>query len=315
MVKLSEKTIKNGFKQYLKDLKRRKNIKNYYLKRIKGGKSYNAVLVDSLLIKILMSLLFFIFLIFKTKHFIISIIGALSFFSLALYASYYIKSNRYDKKVRDVNKDIVKKKIIKEINYFTSDEFIQYVKEILENYYDASFEKCGKDIDLIGKKEDEIWAVKCFKIPLEERISKKDIKDFKDKVDEIGIERGIVVTNSYFIEELEDEYEGVMEFVDFDKLIFMIKEIGEYPSKEEIEDIIINRYNENKRKVSEKKGKIFSKTKVIKYLFLSFSLYILSKMTIYRSYYIVMAFISLSLAIVSIFYEYFYKIVMKDIEE
>lgn len=312
---MSKKTINDRFKQCLKDLKRRKNIKNYYLKKIKGGKSYNAVLVDSLLIKILMSLLFFIFLIFKTKHFIISIISAISFFSLALYTSYYIKSNRYDKKVSEVNENIVKKKIIKEINYFASDEFIQYVKEILEKYYDASFEKYGKDIDLIGKKQDEIWAVKCFKIPLEERISKKDIKDFKDKSNEIGIERGIIVTNSYFIEGLEDKYEGIMEFIDFDKLIFMIKEIGEYPSKEEIEEIIINRYNENKRKISEKRGKLFSKTKVIKYLFLSFSLYVLSTITIYRFYYIVMAFISLSFAIVSIFYEYFYKTIMKDIEE
>lgn len=312
---MSKKTINDRFKQCLKDLKRRKNIKNYYLKKIKGGKSYNAVLVDSLLIKILMSLLFFIFLIFKTKHFIISIISTISFFSLALYTSYYIKSNRYDKKVSEVNENIVKKKIIKEINYFASDEFIQYVKEILEKYYDASFEKYGKDIDLIGKKQDEIWAVKCFKIPLEERISKKDIKDFKDKSNEIGIERGIIVTNSYFIEGLEDKYEGIMEFIDFDKLIFMIKEIGEYPSKEEIEEIIINRYNENKRKISEKRGNLFSKTKVIKYLFLSFSLYVLSTITIYRFYYIVMAFISLSFAIVSIFYEYFYKTIMKDIEE
>lgn len=312
---MSEKTINNGFKQYLKDLKRRKNIKNYYLKKIKSGKSYNAVLIDNLIIKILMSLLFFLFMIFKTEHLTVSIISSILFFSLALYASYYIKSNRYDKKVSEVNEDIVKKEIIKEINYFTNYEFIQYIKEILEKYYDVPFERYRKDIDLIGKKQDEIWAVKCFKIPLEERISKKDIKDFKDRANEIGIERGIIVTNSYFIEELEDEYEGVMEFVDFDKLIFMIKKIGEYPSKEEIEEIIINKYNENKRKILEKRGKVFSRKKVIKYLFLSFSLYILSKMTIYKSYYIVMSFISLSFAIVSIFYEYFYEIIKRDIEE
>lgn len=312
---LNEESLTDSLKRRLKDLKRRKNIKNYYLKKIKGGKSYNAVLLDSLIIKFIMTLLFFIVLISKTGHFILSLIISLLFLFSVLYASYYIKAKKFNKKVIEINKDIVNRKIMKEINYFTNDEFIQYVREIFEKYYNISFDEYKENIDLVGKKYDEVWAIKCFKTSQEDRISKKDIRDFKDEVDEIGIERGIVVTNSYFVSGMKTEYEGIIELVDFDSLVYMVKEIGEYPSKEDVEEIIISRYEENKKDISKRKGHVFSKTKVFKYLFLSFCLFILSTMTIYSFYYMIMAFISLSLAIVSVFYEYFQKLIFKETEE
>lgn len=312
---MNEESLKVIFKKYLKDLKRRKNIKNYYIKEMKGGKTYGAVLLDSIFLKALMIIWLFIYIVLKTRKFLLSLVITLGLFSIALYVNYYFKTNRYNKKVIEINKDIVKKKIIREISYFTNYEFIQYIKELLEKHYNISFTNYEKDIDLIGKKEGEVWAVKCFKTSQEERIVKKDMEDFKNKVSETGIEREIIVTNSYFADVLKEEYEEETELIDFDSLISIIKEIGDYPSNKEIEEIIISRYEENKRRISKEKEPVFSKTKIFRYLFLSFCLLILSNMTVYKSYYIVMAFISLALGMISIFYEFFYKFISEETEE
>ncbi|WP_416197806.1 MAG: Restriction endonuclease [Sporanaerobacter sp.] len=295
---------------YIKKINRDKKIKNYYLKKMKDGKGYNAVVIDSVLIKLILSIVFLIYLFIQTNNIVFSIIISISALIFVLYISYYFKMRKFKKKILDINNDLSKKKIMKEINTFTNYEFILYVKKVLENYYNTSFVEYENDIDLIGQIHDKIYAVKCIRIAQDERVTTRDIKSFKYHMSMMGAEEGICVTSSYFVEGIKEEYKDI-EFIDFEKLLFILKKVNMYPSKDDIEEIIINKYKENKNKVMSAKNHVFSSEKVFRYLFLGMTLYVLSKSTSFGLYYKIMAIFSLIFGLVSIFYGVIYEMIIK----
>lgn len=295
---------------YIKKLNRDKKIKNYYLKKMKGGKGYNAVVLDSVLIEFIFSIVLLIYLFIQTNNIVFSIIISISMFIFILYISYFFKMQKFTKKIFDINNDLSKKKIMKEINTFTNYEFILYVKKTLEKYYNVSFIEYENDIDLIGQIHDKIYAVKCIRIAQDERVTTRDIKSLRYHMSMMGVEEGICITSSYFVEGLKEEYKNI-KFIDFKKLLSILKEVDMYPSKDEIEEIIISKYEEDKNKFMNVKTHIFSSEKVFRYLFLSMTLYILSKTTSFGLYYRIMAIFSLAFGLISIFYGVIYEMIIK----
>ncbi len=59
-----------------------------------------------------------------------------------------------------------------------------------------------------------------------------------------GIEYGIIISNTYFQEDLKDKFDYIL--IDFDFLKKILKELEEYPDKEEIEELILLNHK-NKR--------------------------------------------------------------------
>ncbi len=59
-----------------------------------------------------------------------------------------------------------------------------------------------------------------------------------------NIDEGIIVTNSHFTEEVKEQTNYLL--IDFDQIKNMLKEINQFPTIEEIEDIVITKYKSEK---------------------------------------------------------------------
>lgn len=290
----------NKIKCVLEKNRRNRNIKNYYLKKMKNGKSYNAVLIDSLFVKIIFTSIFFLFTYYVFKKISVAIIISIFIFVGLLYSNYHIKKHRFKTKTMEINDDLGKKRIIKEISCQTNYEFAQYIKGILETYYSTKFTYLdGSDIDFVGDLNGEGIGIKCIRLSQDERLTKRDVKSFKHSLEKANLKNGIFLTSSYFVDEIKLETINNIILLDFDDLINIIKDVNLFPTKEEIEEHILSRYAENKRKLLESKERIFKSNKIKKYLLLSLCLFVLSKITTYSSYYLVMAIIALLLGLIS----------------
>lgn len=280
--------------------RRDKNIKDYYLKKMKNGKSYNAVLIDNVFVKIIFTLFFFLFTYFVFKKVSVAIILSIFVFVGLLYISYHIKKHRFMTKIIEVNDDLGKKRIIKEISCQTNYEFAQYIKSILETYYSLKLAYLdSSDIDFVGELNGKGIGIKCIRLSQDERVTKRDIKSFKHSLEKANLKNGIFLTSSYFADEIKLQTVNNIILFDFDDLINIIKEVNLFPTKEEIEEHILSRHAENKRKLLKSKERIFKSNKIKKYLLLSLCMFMLSKITTYRLYYLVMAIIALLLGLIS----------------
>jgi ABC-type multidrug transport system fused ATPase/permease subunit len=302
-----ETNIISNIKSIVKNKIRNRKIKSYYIEKIKDGKTYNAVVIDSLFFKIIFIFLIFIYLFILTTNIPISLIITILISILYFYVSYKIKKKRLDAKIFQINEEIIKKKLLRKISTMSNIEFVEFAKCILEKYYDTSFIEYKKAMDMIGKIGEDIYGIKCFKCSQDERINANDIRTFIGEIDKLGIENGIVVTNSYFAADIKDDLilNRKIIFVDFNVINNITKEIGMNPNMDEIEEMILNSYQERKKNITKIKGHFFSKDKILKFYFLSFILFLMSSYTKYGFYYKVVSIITFVFASISAIYSFY----------
>ena len=299
-------------KKDIMNYNRNKKIKDYYLKKMKNGKSYNAVIIDSLFIKVVFAIVSLLIINELSNNFLISILLSLLIFISLIILSYHIKKQQFVYSVKEINNDLGKKRIIKEINFYTNNEFVEYVKSILENYYSTTFVRLdNSDIDLIGRIDEKSCGIKCMKLPQDERVTKKEFRNFKHSLKKSNLEFGVLLTNSYFVDDIRNQEINNVILMDLDNFLSVIKKVNMYPTNKEIEEHILNRYTENKRKLLSSREKVFTSHKIKKYVILSISLFLLSKIATYSSYYLIMAIITLLLGMVSFIFTVYNILNMK----
>ncbi|MBZ2173656.1 hypothetical protein K8M07_00135 [Schnuerera sp. xch1] len=284
-----------NFKNCVSKIRKRLIVNNYYTRKIKGGKSVQATLLDNIFLVIVVATFLLIIIFNLTNDFDLTVmltivLGGFYFFISLLWR----RGTRY-KKINEINEDLANKQVIKEISKYGNRDFLLYVKELLENYYNTTFFEYDKYIDFIGEIEGEIYGIKCFKNSLDNGVNIKDLEHFTREMKNKNIKDGIIVTSSYFSEEVKEKVNYVK--IDFDQIKIMLKETGNYPSNKEIEELIITKYN-NKRLGLKNKLKIKGKKKIIKFILLGIALYLISFFVTYQLYYRIMAFISISAGIV-----------------
>lgn len=292
--------IIDEFKNAISNRKREMTIKNYYSKTMKNGKSYNAGIMDGILIKLLITFVIFILLKDIIDSMAITIMISLFILIGLFYISNHIKKAKYQIRVEEINEEIGEKRILKDLNSLNNYEFVGYIKKILESYYSEPFKGFIGELDLVGTIKEHDYGVKCIRLSQDERVNKKDVNEFQHSLKESGLSRGILITNSYFSQEVKDELFYNIELIDFKDLLQILKEVEMYPTKEEIEEHILNKQAEKRRKLMNLRDKVFTINKVGKYFFLSFCLFLLSNIATYRKYYLIIALISLLLGLVSI---------------
>lgn len=292
--------IIDELKNAISNRKREMIIKNYYSKTMKNGKSYNAGIMDGILIKLLFTFVIFIFLKDIIDSMVITIIISLFVLIGLFYISHHIKKAKYQIRVEEINEEIGEKRILKDLNSLNHYEFVGYIKKVLESYYSEPFKGFIGELDLVGTIKEYDYGVKCIGLSQDERVNKKDVNEFQHSLKESGLSRGILITNSYFSQEVKDELFYNIELIDFKDLLQILKEVKTYPTKEEIEEHILNRQAEKRRKLINLRDKVFTLNKVGRYFFLSFCLFLLSNIATYRKYYLIIALISLLLGLVSI---------------
>src|SRR5699024_2549331 len=151
---------------------RKRQINNFYMKRIKDGKSRKAVYLDNIIIKTIMGLFLYFFILFGTKNWVMSLILSILIFNAYIYISYKIKNKRYCKKVKEINEERGNRLVSSKIMNLSNKEFLEYNKEILEKYYKTNFVDTNKgNIDLVGKVQGQSYGVKSIKTNLDNRIN------------------------------------------------------------------------------------------------------------------------------------------------
>lgn len=303
---------KDVLKKYIEDLKRKRYINNYYIGKIKKGKSTEADFLDGFFLRIIIFIGTIIILYAETGYFIFSIVVSVQITILFSLLIYNFKNKKMKKKIAQINEELVKKKILKDINNLSSNEFKEYIKDILEEYYNTTFFEYSNHLDYLFTVDNEIWGVSCLKKSQDDRIGLKDINGFMEELKKTEASRGLIVTNSYFTEELKEKGYIHIKLVDFDEIIEIIKKIGKLPKKEEIEEIIVNKRKEKLSKRVNMKEQFFSKHNILRFFFLGIILILMSNLTRYTKYYTVVGGICIALSIISGSYNLYFFIKNHD---
>lgn len=280
---------KSTFKDYFNKIRRKIILNSYYTKKIKDGKSIGASFLDWAFITIILLLFFFITIFNSIKHIFLSSVLTGLLMIIYLFISINLKQRKKVQNIAKINEDMSNKEILKEIAKYSNDNFLLYIKNLLEKYYETTFFEYGNNIDFIGEINEEIYGVKCFKNSLEDKITVKNIKNYIKEMKKKNIEEGIIVTNSYFLDEVKEQTNYLL--IDFDCIREMLIKTGQYPSKKEIEEIIIGKYKNRKENLKENLS-LHRKDKIYKFILLGIVLYIVSFFVSYFVYYRIMAFIS-----------------------
>jgi len=287
---------------YKKDFRRFQKkliLNNYYTSEIKRGKSLYATMLDWLFTTLAISLFVYV----TSYNFFDSLVASSMLAVLSAFfcvtVLYWNNRRKKSKKIAEINDEIAHKWIINEISKFDNRDFLMWIKEMFEIYYNTTFHLHAKFIDLIGEIEGEIYAVKCFKCPQDVKITLKDLENFMLEVKELNIKEAIIVTTSYFSDEVKEKLNYVL--MDFEHIKRIMKEIGQYPTRNDIEDQIISDYNYKKDNIK-KVLKNRSKDRIFKFIILGIVLYIYSIFVPYKTYYRIISFISIGVGTVLAIY-------------
>lgn len=284
-----------NLKDYFRRIRRQIILNSYYTNRMKDGKSIHASLMDWIFVILTIALFFVITIYNSTKKIILSLILAATLISIFITTLILWKGRTRYRKIRDINEDVANKQIIKEIARYGNRDFLIYIKDLLEKYYNTTFFQYNSHINFIGQVNGEIYGVKCFKNSFDIKVSLKDLEHYIEEMKNKKIQEGIVVTNSSFADEVKDETDYLL--VDFDEIKKMLKETERFPKKEEIEQLIIDKYRDGKGSIREKLS-FYRKDKIYKFILLGIVLYLVSSFVSYPIYYKIMAFLSVAFGII-----------------
>lgn len=268
-------------------------VRNYYSKESNKGKSYSANYIDSLLIVLLLFMLLALFLIIKANSIALPIYISLITIFFVSKAIKSLKEKKNNEKIMQVREDLKSKRITRELSQLNREEFIDYTKSILEKYYQSEFTYGEAGIDLTGSVRGKKYAVKCIKSTLEDRIIRKKVDDFKNYIKYLNYDEGIIITNSYFQDNIKENSSLIL--FDFMGIKEILKNIDEYPTDEEINSYIIYRFDERKKNI-ENQIKHITIKKIIKLYSIFIVFYVISYFVQYSYYYKVMAVISFVVA-------------------
>ena len=282
-------------KDYLNKIRRKIILDNYYSKEIKDGKTVRASVLDWTFLAIIIMLFFLTTTFNTTKSIKMSIILTIILMGIYFFVFINLSNRKRIKKVFEVKENLINERILKRIEKLNDEEYLLYIKELLEKYYNANFIAYDTYIDFIGEINGEFYGVKCFRNLSKDSITKRDIENYKKTMKLNGIEYGIIVTNTDFQEGLKENLEYLL--IDFNCMKNILKEIGGYPTDEEIEEFVLSKYKE-KSEGLKKDLKAMGKDKIFRFILLGIILYIISSFTAYTLYYKIMGIILMSIGVI-----------------
>jgi len=287
------------FKKYINSLKRSFILNNYYNSIIKKGKNIQATFLDFIFILFFLMIMFTAIVYRLTQDvFLAFSIGIVIGLTYIVLLSLWNRRTK-EKKILKINEEIADNELIKEIEQKDNREFLFYVKDILEKYYNTNLCEYNRYIDFVGEINGDLYGIKCIKLPFDAKLDLDKVESFNREMKKKNIKGGIIVTNSYFKEELKNRTNYIL--IDFNKIKEMLKAVGSYPTQKDIEDIIISKYEDKKDMIKEK---ITSKDKgkILKFMLLGVILILYSPFVSYTLYYRIMGFLSIGIAILLGFY-------------
>lgn len=300
IIKLKEISLLNN---------RNKILKNYYSKELRKGKTYRASFLDKILFYSFIFLTLSFVLLVKSNRFLLSIFFAAIFSYFVIIINSKIAKKTKEKRINEINENLKKKKLIREFSSLNKDGFINYVNVLLKDYYNVDIENTEPPLDLKFIKDGDIFGIKCIKASMEDRIGMRELEILDRELKNLRLNNGILITNTSFIEGLRDETNIIL--LDFNDIVDILKELDKYPSDEDMEMYIIDRFID-KRNSIKSQVKDFNKKKIIQLYGLCAVFYILSYFIAFPRYYKIMSVITFILATFVCGYRFTEYIRLKD---
>ena len=261
-------------------------INNFYSKEINKGKSYKAAYFDKIAIVMVLFITIFTILLLLTNNILLSIF-------ISLISVYYItkglvliRDKKQNERKEKVNEELKSNRIIREISQQNKEEFINYIKGILEKYYLSEFVYGEEGVDLIGTINNKKYGVKCIKSSMEDKILRKKVKEYNNYINYLDYDEGIIVTNSYFQDGVKDDTSMIL--FDFKGIKEILKSIDEFPSDDEINNYIKHKYDDRRNDLRNQL-KVVNIKKIIKLYGIFIIFYSISFFVRYPLYYKIMA--------------------------
>lgn len=257
-------------------------VKNYFSKEINKGMSYKAVNIDKVAFVIILFILSLVFFSSITKTLILPIYLSLGLVYLVSRIILKFRHKKKEERIKKVREDLKSRKLMREVSQMNGDEFVTYIKSILERYYQVEFFYGKDDIDLEATINDKRYAIKCIKTSQEDKVIKKRVNDFYSYINYLNYQGGIMVSSSYFQDGSADDNSLIL--YDFASLKEILKSINEYPTDDVINQFIIDRYKHNRGKM-ENQLKVVNNWKIFRLYLMFLIFYIISFFTSLSIYY------------------------------
>lgn len=287
---LDSRVIKT-IKSKVKTINNNRRVRAFYLERISKGKTHLAYILDLVFMQISFFVITLAFFFTRTHNLMFSLVITFQFFILFVLMLYKINQLKFQKSIKEVNYELVKKKMLQEYINKTKYEFNSYfVKLLEEGSLNNTIHSSEKEIDLIGDVEGEKVAIKLYQYKEDYKVSIPNVREFFLKVKELGITSGIIITTSGFSQDVYEFLPKLKEhcnihLLDMDGVMELLQKADMYPTNKEIEKMVLNDINENRKKILKHRNNLLSGSKAIKYFALSFFLYLGGGVTPYKAYY------------------------------
>ncbi|HLS52913.1 MAG TPA: restriction endonuclease [Tissierellaceae bacterium] len=284
-------------------------LKNYYSKEIRRGKTYRAYLVDKILLIFLIYFGLSIYLSLKTGYIFLSfyMVGMTLFFLIYLIKIYINRRDR--EKIKAINENLKRKKLIRDFSNLTRNGFIKFVQDLLVAHFDTEIIETDGDIDFIGTIDGDNFGVKCIKYNMDDKVPLRELNNFTRELKRLNISDGILITNSYFRDDVRDEARVII--YDFDNIVEMLKSIGEYPSDKDMENYIIDRFLGRRNSVRQQVRQI-NKKKILQLYGIFVIFYTLSFVVRFSMYYRIIAVLVFVFTTIVVGYKFSEYIRLKD---
>lgn len=276
------------FKDWKKERKKKAAIYNFYSKEINKGKSAKACLVDTISFRVILFVVVFIILSIIFTNILILFLFSIGIMYFVNKIFKKLLANKDTARIRDVKEDLKSKRLRRELSQLNREEFIDYSKNILDKHYDTDLYYGKNMIDLTGIINGKKYAIKCVKSTMEDKILLKKIREFDDYIEALDFEEGIMITNGGF--QKDEENTTSILFIDFLGIKKILKDIDQYPKDEDMEEYILQKYEDNKAKLRND-FKDITIGKIIKLYMLFIIFYLISFLVSYSSYYKIAAII------------------------
>lgn len=280
-------------------------IKRYYTIKINNGRGYIASKVDKFIFRILIFLAMSIYLYIKLKSLIVSTIISIAFTTTYSILAYKINHKKLNRNINIINKELIIEKIYTNLMNKSKDSYIDYVKEIMMYYGIQDMKKTiRKDLDIIGRIGEEKVGIKCYQYSEEHKVDRNDMKNFFIEIRDNDINKGIIITTSYFSEEAQEFFNNIetieIEFLTIEEIIDIVKGTSLYPEKKDIEKMILKKLNDNRVNVKSEGKKIISKDNTKSCIIAGLAIILFSKITVFKLYYKIFGIILIALGLVPI---------------
>lgn len=287
-----------------KEMNQKKYIKHYIEETLKSRK-YFSYRLDLILIKTIITIIFFLLIYSRTLSLIFSILISAQIFLMITLINKKILSNRQRRGKKLVFDRIRKNIFIEKIYNMTKTEFDKYVKLILKKSGYLKIEKEEKEL-FSGYINNNKIAIKIFYMYEGAKVELSDIRDFIIEALDLNYKYALIVSphiiNEKALENIEILQNKInIEIYNQEKLYSITNDFGLLPDNDDLYYKLAD-FKPVRKKTKIIKTNIFGLNKIIIYSLSALFFYLTGKITYFNTYNTYISYYFIILVVITIIY-------------